>query len=75
MTLDVVERALNEAGKASVRFDGNVPQKDRQPLVEKFRNDPGVSVMLLTLSCGAVGCGAPFSHPMIFTNWMLVDSH
>ncbi|KAJ3938059.1 uncharacterized protein N0V96_012059 [Colletotrichum fioriniae] len=55
MTLDVVERALNEAGKASVRFDGNVPQKDRQPLVEKFRNDPGVSVMLLTLSCGAVG--------------------
>ncbi|GKT76547.1 hypothetical protein ColTof4_08970 [Colletotrichum tofieldiae] len=55
MMLDVVERALNKAGKASVRFDGNVPQKDRQPLVEKFRNDPGVSVMLLTLSCGAVG--------------------
>ncbi|OHW90951.1 alpha-mannosyltransferase [Colletotrichum incanum] len=55
MTLDVVERALNKAGKASVRFDGNVPQKDRQPLVENFRKDPGVPVMLLTLSCGAVG--------------------
>ncbi|KAK2028566.1 hypothetical protein LX32DRAFT_673422 [Colletotrichum zoysiae] len=57
MTLDVIERALRKAGMTSVRFDGGVSQKDRQPLVEKFRKDPGVSVMLLTLSCGAVGCG------------------
>ncbi|KAK2008425.1 hypothetical protein LZ32DRAFT_662089 [Colletotrichum eremochloae] len=55
MTLDVIERALKKVGRTSVRFDGSVSQKDRQPIVEKFRKDPGVSVMLLTLSCGAVG--------------------
>lgn len=55
MTLDVVEEALNQAGKTTVRFDGSVSQKDRHSVVERFRKDPGVSVMLLTLSCGAVG--------------------
>ncbi|WQF88244.1 Putative helicase, P-loop containing nucleoside triphosphate hydrolase, SNF2-like domain superfamily [Colletotrichum destructivum] len=55
MTLDVVEEALKHAGKTTVRFDGSVSQKDRHSVVERFRKDPGVSVMLLTLSCGAVG--------------------
>ncbi|KAJ0164942.1 putative matrix-associated actin-dependent regulator of chromatin subfamily [Colletotrichum tanaceti] len=55
MTLDVVEEALNQAGKTTVRFDGSVLQKDRHSVVERFRKDTGVSIMLLTLSCGAVG--------------------
>ncbi|KAK6866330.1 hypothetical protein PG995_002858 [Apiospora arundinis] len=55
LTLDMVQRGLDEAGISCVRFDGKVPQKDRQPIVERFKTDPSLRVMLLTLSCGAVG--------------------
>lgn len=55
MTLKIVEAGLKQSSISSVRFDGNVPQKSRQNVVDKFRNDPSVRVMLLTLSCGAAG--------------------
>jgi len=55
LTLDLVEVGLNRSSISSVRFDGKVPQKDRQDIVERFRHDPSVRVMLLTLSCGAAG--------------------
>jgi len=55
MTLDVVELGLKQAEISYVRFDGRVPQKDRHIVVEQFRRDPSIKVMLLTLSCGAVG--------------------
>ncbi|RDW71008.1 hypothetical protein BP6252_07571 [Coleophoma cylindrospora] len=55
LTLDYVERGLDQASLRSIRFDGKVPQKDRQGVINKFRTDPSVRVMLLTLSCGAVG--------------------
>ncbi|KAF4437905.1 alpha-1,6-mannosyltransferase subunit [Fusarium austroafricanum] len=55
LTLDVVEAGLSEASIPSVRFDGKVPQNDRQNIVERFRHDPAIRVMLLTLSCGAAG--------------------
>lgn len=55
MTLDLVEAGLNQASISNTRFDGNVPQKERQKVVDRFKTDPSVQVMLLTLSCGAVG--------------------
>lgn len=55
LSLDLVEQALNQAFITTVRFDGKVAQKDRQPIINKFQNDPLIRVMLLTLSCGAVG--------------------
>ncbi|KAK7908793.1 hypothetical protein PG985_016096 [Apiospora marii] len=55
LTLDMVQKGLDEAGISCVRFDGKVPQKERQPIVERFKTDPTLRVMLLTLSCGAVG--------------------
>lgn len=55
MTLDVVEAGLSQAGIPALRFDGKVPQKERQSVVDRFRHDPNVRVLLLTLSCGAVG--------------------
>lgn len=55
LTLDVVQAALDQAGFPSLRFDGKLAQKDRQSVVDRFRNDKSVRVMLLTLSCGAVG--------------------
>lgn len=55
LTLDMVEKGLKNAGIRSIRFDGSVPQKERQSVVDGFKADPGIRVMLLTLSCGAVG--------------------
>ncbi|KAL6404091.1 hypothetical protein AUP68_13471 [Ilyonectria robusta] len=55
LTLDLIEAGLEQASLPSVRFDGKVPQKERQNVVERFKTDPNVRIMLLTLSCGAVG--------------------
>lgn len=55
LTLDMVETGLDRASLRSIRFDGKVPQKERQSVVDKFKTDPTIRVMLLTLSCGAVG--------------------
>ncbi len=55
LTLDVVESGLKQEGISSIRFDGKVPQKERDGVVRRFRADPTMRVMLLTLSCGAVG--------------------
>lgn len=68
MTLRGVELALEEVGKSSVRFDGSVSHKERQLAVQKFKNDPGISVMLLTLSCGAVGCELQNALPLFRRN-------
>ncbi|KAI0600378.1 SNF2 family N-terminal domain-containing protein [Biscogniauxia sp. FL1348] len=54
-TLDIVEAGLKQASISCLRFDGKVPQKDRNGVIERFRNDPSVTILLLTLSCGAVG--------------------
>ncbi|KAF4465801.1 alpha- -mannosyltransferase [Fusarium albosuccineum] len=55
LTLDIIEAGLKQASLGSVRFDGKVPQKERQVVVDRFRTDPSIRVMLLTLSCGAAG--------------------
>ncbi|KAI1124795.1 SNF2 family N-terminal domain-containing protein [Nemania abortiva] len=55
LTLDLVQAGLRDAGIYSTRFDGKVPQKDRQSVITDFRTNPRIRVMLLTLSCGAVG--------------------
>ncbi|KAK3687801.1 SNF2 family N-terminal domain-containing protein [Podospora appendiculata] len=54
-TLDLTRIGLEQHGIQCVRFDGTVPQESRQGVVEQFRKDPKIRVMLLTLSCGAVG--------------------
>jgi SNF2 family DNA or RNA helicase len=56
ITLDVVEAELNRVGISCLRFDGKVPQKDRQDVLDRFRSDPSVRVLLLTLACGSAGC-------------------
>ncbi|KAF0315663.1 WD domain-containing protein [Colletotrichum asianum] len=55
LTLDLIKAGLDQECIQSIRFDGKIPQKDRQSVVERFETDPNVRVMLLTLSCGAVG--------------------
>jgi SNF2 family DNA or RNA helicase len=54
-SLDMVERGLIADNIGFVRVDGSVATKSRQQAIAKFRNDPGIQVILLTISCGARG--------------------
>ena len=54
-TLDVIEQALDNKNIRCVRFDGTVPQAKRNKNIATFSKDPSIRVMLLTISCGAVG--------------------
>ncbi|RYP64438.1 hypothetical protein DL771_008754 [Monosporascus sp. 5C6A] len=55
LTLNVAKAGLEQAGIQCLRFDGKVPQKDRHGILDSFKSDPLKRVLLLTLSCGAVG--------------------
>ncbi|KAM0461239.1 hypothetical protein ACHAPV_004557 [Trichoderma viride] len=54
-TLEIIEVGLKQSCIPCLRFDGKVAQKDRQNVIKRFREDPTMRVLLLTLSCGAVG--------------------
>ncbi|KAF2017851.1 hypothetical protein BU24DRAFT_432428 [Aaosphaeria arxii CBS 175.79] len=55
LTLDIIETGLKQAGIRCVRYDGKTPQAQRQPVLNEFKTDPSVRVILLTIQCGAVG--------------------
>ncbi|KAH8892106.1 hypothetical protein GQ53DRAFT_793927 [Thozetella sp. PMI_491] len=55
LTLDIIEAGLAERKIHCSRYDGKLPQRDRGRVLEAFKTDPAIRVMLLTLSCGAVG--------------------
>lgn len=54
-TLDLVEVALKRSGIKYLRFDGQVAQKHRANILQQFESDPEVKVLLLSISCGAIG--------------------
>ncbi|TGJ84976.1 hypothetical protein E0Z10_g3806 [Xylaria hypoxylon] len=55
LTLDLIEAGLDQNSIQHIRFDGKVPQNERGAVISRFRTDSDIRVMLLTLSCGAVG--------------------
>ncbi|KAG7402421.1 putative SWI/SNF-related matrix-associated actin-dependent regulator of chromatin subfamily A member 3-like 1 [Fusarium oxysporum f. sp. rapae] len=54
-TLDLAHAALTTDRVPCVQVDGTVPGNRRWELFDQFRRDSSVRVLLLTLSCGAVG--------------------
>ncbi|CAI0650834.1 unnamed protein product, partial [Colletotrichum noveboracense] len=40
MTLDIIEIGLKQAGISVLRYDGKVPQGERQKVIDRFRDDP-----------------------------------
>ncbi|OJD39840.1 dna repair and recombination protein rad26 [Diplodia corticola] len=54
--LDILERFMNKLGNINyLRMDGSTSIKARQDLVDKFNNDPGLDVFLLTTKVGGLG--------------------
>lgn len=54
-TLDLAQKALEAEGLKFARVDGSVHEKNRKKILNSFRQDPCIAVILFTISCGAVG--------------------
>ncbi|KAK1978315.1 SNF2 family N-terminal domain-containing protein [Colletotrichum cereale] len=54
-TLDLVQTGLERCGISSLRYDGSLNIHERHQVVQRFQEDPSLRVLVLTLSCGAVG--------------------
>ncbi|RUS26326.1 SNF2 family N-terminal domain-containing protein [Jimgerdemannia flammicorona] len=53
--LNLVEGPLKKNGHKFVRYDGSMLNKLREESLDKLRNDPSVTVLLLSLKCGSLG--------------------
>jgi SWI/SNF-related matrix-associated actin-dependent regulator of chromatin subfamily A3 len=54
-TLQIIENALNSLSIGVVRYDGTIPPNNRTKALESFRRDTRVQVILISITCGAVG--------------------
>ncbi|KAG5989524.1 hypothetical protein E4U52_005488 [Claviceps spartinae] len=53
--LDLIEVALHAAGITFVRLDGSMTRPARTAAMEKFREDPSVDVILVSIMAGGLG--------------------
>ncbi|KAF5553743.1 alpha mannosyltransferase [Fusarium phyllophilum] len=67
-TLNVIQAGLDQESIPCLRFDGTIIQKERHSVIERFRNDPQIRVLLLTLTCGAVGFPSLFNGAKLESN-------
>lgn len=54
-TLDLIEKGLKEASIPYARFDGSVSSQNRSLVLDNFRREREISVILMTISCASVG--------------------
>ncbi|KAH8622166.1 hypothetical protein IG631_23272 [Alternaria alternata] len=54
-TLDLIEKGLSRASITFTRYDGNTTPTNRSVALNNFRRNPDISVILMTISCAAVG--------------------
>ena len=62
--LDLIEPMLAERKLDYVRLDGSVPQKNRQPLVNRFRDDPSCRLFIST-NAGSTGLNLQAANTVI----------
>jgi SNF2 family DNA or RNA helicase len=66
--LEILARALAEFGP--VQFHGKVPTHQRAAVIDRFRNDPTKSVILMSYGTGSVGLNLQFcNHVVLFDRW------
>lgn len=51
----MVQQALDRAQIRYLRIDGTLALSSRDIVLERFKNDGSVNVILMTVSCGGVG--------------------
>ncbi|KAJ3317695.1 hypothetical protein HDU76_001082 [Blyttiomyces sp. JEL0837] len=53
--LDLIEGPLREKGYKFVRYDGSMRPAVREKTLHDFKNDPSITICLISLMCGSVG--------------------
>ena len=54
-TLDILGQTLSDRDIPYLRIDGRVKLSDRMNILSKFREDPSIGVLLMSIETGAVG--------------------
>jgi DNA repair protein RAD16 len=68
--LDIVEYSLNKAGIKVVKLVGSMPMAQRRAMLQAFRTEAGVSVILMSLKAGGEGLNLQAaSHVYILDPW------
>lgn len=66
--LQVLATALDRFGP--LQYHGRIPQKDRTPVLDRFRDDPTKHVLLMSYGSGSVGLNLQFSnYVFLFDRW------
>jgi SNF2 family DNA or RNA helicase len=66
--LEVLARALAPFGP--LLYHGKVPPRERQPVLDRFRTDPGKHVILMSYGTGSVGLNLQFTnYVFLFDRW------
>jgi SNF2 family DNA or RNA helicase len=66
--LETLAEALRPFGP--LLYHGGVPQRDRQPVLDRFRSDPGKHVLLMSYGTGSVGLNLQFcNYVFLFDRW------
>jgi DNA excision repair protein ERCC-6 len=53
--LNIIEKCIKECKISYVRMDGDTPIDQRQPMIDRFNEDPGIHVFLMTTRTGGLG--------------------
>lgn len=68
--LDIIERFLKEEGVDYRRIDGSVQMKDRAVYIDSFKNQKGLTAILISLKAGSVGLNlTAANHVFIVDPW------
>jgi SNF2 family DNA or RNA helicase len=66
--LEFLAAALDEFGP--LRYHGKVPHKERQNILDRFKNDPSKHVLLMSYGTGSVGLNLQFTnYVFLFDRW------
>ncbi len=66
--LETIGEALKEHGP--LMYHGRIASKDRQPILDRFKEDPDAHVLLMSYGCGSVGLNLQFTnYVFLYDRW------
>jgi SNF2 family DNA or RNA helicase len=66
--LEVLAQALARYG--ALQYHGKIPQNQRTPVLDRFKNDPDAHVLLMSYGTGSVGLNLQFAnYVFLFDRW------